>query len=92
MLSRRDEFDQAVLAHAGDRSQPVRQWLGDVSYGHKILALVGPEGGWTNEERETAASAGLSFVCLTATTLRTETAAVALTAFANSLANDPQTT
>lgn len=39
--------------------------------------LVGPEGGWTEEEREAARRAGWRVVSLPAATLRTETSAVA---------------
>jgi 16S rRNA (uracil1498-N3)-methyltransferase len=39
--------------------------------------LVGPEGGWTEPERDAARRADWSVVCLPAATLRTETAAIA---------------
>ena len=43
------------------------------------VVIVGPEGGWSGEERETAASAGLTSVSLGPLILRTETAALAIT-------------
>ena len=46
----------------------------------KILAIVGPEGGFTSEELENAKTAGCTFVNLGQTTLRTETAGVAILA------------
>ncbi len=46
----------------------------------RILVLVGPEGGWTNEECEQAQSAGFQPIRLGPTVLRTETAAVAMCA------------
>lgn len=46
----------------------------------RILALVGPEGGWTHDECELANSAGFQPIRLGPTVLRTETAAVALCA------------
>lgn len=45
-----------------------------------IIAFVGPEGGWTDEERQAARNAGMTSVCLSPTILRAETAAVALCA------------
>jgi 16S rRNA (uracil1498-N3)-methyltransferase len=39
--------------------------------------LVGPEGGWTDEERDSAKRGGWRLVALPAATLKTETAAVA---------------
>jgi 16S rRNA (uracil1498-N3)-methyltransferase len=47
-----------------------------------LMLLVGPEGGWTDEETGFFASAGISGVRLTNTTLRVETAAVAAAAIA----------
>jgi 16S rRNA (uracil1498-N3)-methyltransferase len=46
----------------------------------EVLILVGPEGGLTDDERRAAIEAGFIRVRLGATTLRTETAAVALLA------------
>lgn len=43
----------------------------------KVALLLGPEGGWTSEERNAAFSAGWSPVSLGATVLRAETAAAA---------------
>lgn len=45
-----------------------------------IIAFVGPEGGWTDDERRAARDAGLTSVSLSPTILRAETAAVALCA------------
>ena len=42
-----------------------------------VSLLVGPEGGWTNGERDLARSAGWTAVSLPAGTLRAETAAIA---------------
>ncbi len=89
VLSQCSIFDRTAIAHADDRSTPAHEWLGTVTPGSKILVLVGPEGGWTDEERETATSAGLSLVKLTAATLRTETAAVAFAAISGILVPGP---
>ena len=44
----------------------------------KILVIVGPEGGFTQEEYESALKCGIIPVTLGKTTLRIETAAIAL--------------
>ncbi len=44
----------------------------------RVLLLIGPEGGFTDSERQAALTAGAAPVRLGPTTLRTETAAVAL--------------
>lgn len=45
--------------------------------GDRIAACIGPEGGWTGEERRAAETAGWTAVSLGPTILRAETAAVA---------------
>lgn len=41
-----------------------------------VAFLVGPEGGWTDEEKQSFAIAGLNYVAISAFTLRAETAAI----------------
>jgi len=48
--------------------------------GKRLTAFVGPEGGWTVQERERFAAAGATPVRLTPTVLRVETAAVTVAA------------
>lgn len=48
--------------------------------GNKITALVGPEGGWDDSELEFAAGNNVKIVTLGGRILRTETAAIAVTA------------
>ena len=56
-----------------------------------VLALVGPEGGWTNGEVARALSARATPVSLGPNTLRIETAAVALAAALHALLTSPST-
>lgn len=42
----------------------------------KVMLFIGPEGGWSEEEREIAKECGISFVSLGTTVLRAETAAI----------------
>jgi 16S rRNA (uracil1498-N3)-methyltransferase len=52
------------------------------SHLEQLFLLIGPEGGWTDEELSHFASSGLTGVKLTATILRVETAAIAAAAIA----------
>lgn len=83
-----------VLASAGsfaaagycDRSadgRSVRAFLDEAHTPCDVLLLVGPEGGWSDHERQAAREAGLNPVTLGPTTLRWETAAVAVCAAAS---------
>jgi len=53
-----------------------------------IIALVGSEGGWTEEEMENARVAGWSIITLGGRTLRAETAAIAATVLLQHLFGD----
>jgi 16S rRNA (uracil1498-N3)-methyltransferase len=53
-----------------------------------LTALVGSEGGWTDEELETARQAGWTIVTLGGRTLRAETAAIVVAALLQHLAGD----
>lgn len=68
----RSDFDAACIADM--QGQPV----GEVhpSPGQKVLMLIGPEGGFTEEELLAAQRADFKPVRLTRTILRTETAAI----------------
>jgi len=71
------------LALLGDLAEDARRLAGAVSGGRPpraVHVLVGPEGGLTADERARALAAGFVPVRLGATTLRIETAAVALLA------------
>jgi len=54
----------------------------------ELTALVGSEGGWVDEELETARAAGWTIITLGGRTLRAETAAIAVTALLQHLAGD----
>jgi 16S rRNA (uracil1498-N3)-methyltransferase len=53
-----------------------------------MTALVGSEGGWVNEELETARQAGWTVITLGGRTLRAETAAIAVAVLLQHLAGD----
>jgi 16S rRNA (uracil1498-N3)-methyltransferase len=54
----------------------VNRALGEVSAAQPVIACVGPEGGWSDDELEMMASYGARFVTLGPRILRTETAAI----------------
>lgn len=61
-------------------TDPVGDPLPKVYGGGGVTLLVGPEGGWTDRERDVAGTNGFKFAGLGGTILRTETAAVAAAA------------
>ena len=66
----------ALLVFSERGGLPINDALGEVSYTQPIIACVGPEGGWSDDELGTLASYGARFVTLGPRILRTETAAI----------------
>ena len=58
----------------------LKQLGNDDSQIESVAALIGPEGGWTDQEIETAGASGWEIVTLGGRTLRAETAAMAVAA------------
>lgn len=61
-------------------ASPILDLKSEISDGGSIIALIGPEGGWSGAELVRFAAAGLTAVKLSATVLRVETAAIAAAA------------
>ncbi len=61
-------------------ARPLKNLLAEKGHPKDIICLVGPEGGFTDEEMTQAAAAGFIPVRLARSILRTETAAIAATA------------
>jgi 16S rRNA (uracil1498-N3)-methyltransferase len=57
-------------------------------FGAPLILLIGPEGGWTDEELEAAKTAGCAFSRLGTRRLRAETAAIAALTAAGLLFGD----
>ena len=55
---------------------PISHALAETNVGQPVIACVGPEGGWSDDELEMMASHGARFVTLGPRILRTETAAI----------------
>jgi 16S rRNA (uracil1498-N3)-methyltransferase len=80
-------FDDAVKTEAGCRFFADEEGGSKIacSNGERAAVLIGPEGGWTNRERELASS--WTHVTLGDNILRTETAAIAASAIISILLN-----
>lgn len=85
------EFSEVVAASDHDMkliADTPENGFGDVVVGqpeglgkaNRILVLIGPEGGWVNEERQEAMNAGFVSWCFGPNVMRIETAAIAATA------------
>lgn len=74
-------FDSAFLASAQVSAQPILTVLSQLDRPpQRLLVVVGPEGGLTDAEQSAALAAGFKPVRVGPTTLRVETAAIALAA------------
>jgi len=69
-----------ILGHAGPEADPLARIMSQWYGGQPICLLVGPEGGLTDAEFNSAREAGFRAARLGRTTLRVETAAIALLA------------
>lgn len=70
-----DELSETDALRAALRRDPL-QWDEETQTPARVMLLVGPEGGWTQEEREHAERYGVEAVGLGRLVLRTETAAL----------------
>lgn len=84
-LSRAKDFDLAAMADMSAKNEHLGSWLTKNPAAKTLIVWIGPEGGWTDDERKAATEAGVSPVELGPTILRTETAAVAVCAAARLL-------
>ncbi len=86
LASERPEL--GLLGDAGAEARPIVAALAGRDRLDECVLLVGPEGGLTDGERRECLAAGLTPVRLGRTTLRIETAAVALLAAGNALSGE----
>jgi 16S rRNA (uracil1498-N3)-methyltransferase len=73
-----------------DDARPLASLLAELEPGRRVIAFIGPEGGWTPDELARFAAGGLTPARLTPTVLRIETAAVAAAAVIGSVAAFPE--
>ncbi|HNQ24992.1 MAG TPA: RsmE family RNA methyltransferase [Phycisphaerae bacterium] len=78
--SRRSEFDTVVMLGQHETARSLADWCRTHGNLDAVLAWIGPEGGWTEEELSAAAEANVPLVHLGPLVLRTETAAIAFCA------------
>lgn len=71
--------DVHILCDGGDDAVPLPRALEELGRGDEVLALVGPEGGFSETEVMTAIDAGCVSVTLGKRRLRAETAGMAVT-------------
>ncbi len=84
LLERSAEFDRIILPWELAERVDLRERLPDLVAGARsLLLVVGPEGGFSHDEVETARAAGAVPVSLGARILRTETAALVLLSIVN---------
>jgi 16S rRNA (uracil1498-N3)-methyltransferase len=75
-LSGAGDYDAGVIAWEGEQTTALTSELPRLRRAERALYLVGPEGGFTEDEIAAADAEGIMPVSLGARTLRTETAAV----------------
>lgn len=81
VLARAREYDLVLFAWESLRAAPLRESLPRSLHGaHRVLVIVGPEGGFSHAEADAALACGATVVSLGPRILRTETAALALLA------------
>jgi len=71
------EFAAAAFTEPDEKGIPFRSFLSTCPADGRILVFVGPEGGWTDSEREFTRRRGVQSVRLAPAILRVETAAIA---------------
>ncbi len=89
LIARFDQYDCVLfvweLARDAASAQPLPML---VAHARRILAIVGPEGGFSHAEAQAAQSAGAHLVSLGSRILRTETAGLALVSVLNYLSEN----
>ena len=84
VLTNEPNADLCLLLDEENSAPPIRSSLPrDISSADRICLLIGPEGGWIDEEREKAAAAGWRGCSLGSFVLRAETAAMAALSVVN---------
>ncbi len=81
-IERVGQLDAVGMADLDSSAGSIVDLMARVPEGGAVGIWIGPEGGWTQKEREFARRAGAESVSLGPTVLRTETAAVAVCAVA----------
>ncbi|MGA8535154.1 MAG: 16S rRNA (uracil(1498)-N(3))-methyltransferase [Candidatus Tumulicola sp.] len=87
LLERFKDYDAVLFPWELAPHAPLRERLPElIRDAHRVLIVVGPEGGFTHDEAEAAQARGASLLWMGPRILRTETAAMALLAIAGAFA------
>jgi 16S rRNA (uracil1498-N3)-methyltransferase len=86
LLGETPRYDLTLIA-LNSAVHPIHDLFPTLRAANTVLTLVGPEGGWTDEEVTSARTAGATPVSLGPNTLRIETAAIALAAALHAILN-----
>jgi 16S rRNA (uracil1498-N3)-methyltransferase len=76
LLELRNDYDLSLVAHQSPSSRPVEHYLAEISAIRKIMLLVGPESGLSENEFDACINAGFMPASLGPRRLRTETAGI----------------
>ncbi len=76
LLAKSGSFDYALFAYEKEVETPFSQALQGIPKGASLLLVIGPEGGFAEEEAREAEEAGMKRVSLGRRILRTETASL----------------
>lgn len=87
MLPEIPNFEEALVAAPGAAN--LLAWVGDLGNADRVVAFIGPEGGWTDVELSNLRAGGCKPVSLGPNILRIETAAIAVAAVVHALAAGP---
>jgi 16S rRNA (uracil1498-N3)-methyltransferase len=88
ILRRRKQFDTGIMFWEGAQESLTAMPASESETPRKVLAVIGPEGGFSEEEAAAAEQAGFQLVTLGPRILRAETAAVAAGALVQHLYGD----
>lgn len=87
LLARASQYDLVLFPWELANGAPLRETLPAMLAGaHRVLAIIGPEGGFSHAEAGAAQQAGAQLVSLGSRILRTESAALVLAAILNYVA------
>lgn len=77
------DYDYKILCSVNEMSKSIKTVLSKIKESDRILVVIGPEGGFTNEEEKTLIDNGFISVSLGDRVLRTETASLFVLSIVN---------
>ena len=83
-------YTKLLLCYAREKNNKLTELIGQINPKDKVLALVGPEGGFSQKEIDFLISKGFNSISLGKTILRAETAAIYVASILKSIMEDEQ--